>query len=668
MPKLSGNVSNFSFEVSGLGEELKVYEFKGEETISRLFHYHLTLVSENAALDFEKIVGKPAVLTFYDNEKKEERHVNGIIGRFVQTDDGNRYTTYNALLVPQVWNMQFHHDCRIFQQKTIQQIIKEVLDSAGIPAEGYKFTLQGTYKPRDYCVQYRESDLNFIQRLMEQEGMLYFFEHTKEGHVLHIADHLSSHQPIASPDKIIYNPPSGSVPSEESVFPFIYSEEIRPGAVAITDYDFTKPSLNLMSSKQYEKDKALEIYDYPGEYVEQAEGARYANLQMESWQVARKKGHGEADVMRLTAGYKFSLEAHPRSEFNKEYLLTRVIFYAKQPGVVGERGGGAGDFNAEFHCIPADVQFRPMAITPKPVVEGIQTAIVVGPAGEEIFTDEHGRVKVQFHWDRVGKKDDKSSCWIRVSQTWAGQSWGTIHIPRIGHEVIVDFIEGDPDRPLITGRVYHGTNVPPYPLPDEKNKSGIKSNSTIGGAGYNEMIFDDTKGSELIRFHGQKDWDIHIKNNKTQMIGHNERLTVMNFRDKVVGVNQTESIGVNKTISVGKDHNENIGSNYIQGIGNNVTINIGKNSYETIGKDHTEEVGQNRTLRVAKDETIEIGDDSSKTVKKKTVINSGDEITLKCGKSSIVMKKDGKIQIQGKDILIKGSGNITIKGKKIAEN
>lgn len=521
MPKLSGNVSNFSFEVSGLEDELKVFEFKGEETISRLFHYHLTLVCENAALDFSKVVGKPAVLTFYDNELKEERFVSGIVGRFVQTDDGNRYTTYNALLVPQIWNMQFHHDCRIFQKLKVDEIIKKVLDSAGIPAKGYKFTLQGSYQKRDYCVQYRESDLNFIQRLMEQEGMLYYFEHTKDGHILHICDHLSAHKPIPGTNKIIYNPPSGAVPSEESVFPFIYSEEIRPGAVAITDYNFTKPSLNLMSSKQYEQDKKLEVYDYPGEFGEQADGARYANVQMESWQVARKKGHGEADVMRLTAGYKFTMDAHPRSEFNQEYLLTRVIFHGKQPGVVGERGGGAGDFNAEFHCIPADVQFRPMAITPKPIVEGVQTAIVVGPSGEEIYTDEHGRVVVQFHWDREGKKDKNSSVWIRVSQTWAGPGFGAIHIPRIGEEVIVDFVEGDPDRPIITGRVYHGKNTPPYELPKHKNVSGIKSNTTKGGGGYNEFIFDDTKGAELIQLHAQKDFNRWTENDENSEVKNN---------------------------------------------------------------------------------------------------------------------------------------------------
>ena len=333
-------------------------------------------------------------------------------------------------------------------------------------------------------------------------------------------------------------------------------------------------------------------------------------------------------------------------------------------------------YRNSFECISHDVPFRPLRTTPRPFVKGVQTAIVVGPSGEEIYPDTHGRVKVQFHWDREGKKDDKSSCWIRVSQAWAGGGWGGMHIPRIGQEVIVDFLEGNPDRPIIIGRVYHGANPPPYALPGEKTKSTIKSDSSPGGGGFNEIRLEDKKGSEEIFLHGQKNWTIAILNDKNQTVGHDETLSVGNNRTKDVKKDQSETIGANKTISVGKNHTESIGENAGIDIGKNSTISITDNSDLSIGKNRTEQIGEKSDTTVGKDMSLQVGKNSSTQVSenmvidvgKKMTIQAADQIVLQAGDASIILKKNGNIIIKGSKISSDASGNIIMKGSKILSN
>jgi type VI secretion system secreted protein VgrG len=442
---------------------------------------------------------------------------------------------------------------------------------------------------------------------------------------------------------------------------------------------------------------------------------------MEEEEAQITKIAGSSNCRAFTSGYRFTLSDFYRTDMNnKDYVLTAIEHEANQDW---EKEAELSYVN-RFTCIPFDVPYRPPRLTPRPVVEGAQTAIVVGPAGEEIYTDEHGRVKMQFHWDREGKKNENSSCWIRVSQLWAGAGWGAMYIPRIGHEVIVNFIEGDPDRPIITGRVYHGTNKPPYGLPDEKTKSTIKSDSSLGGGGSNEIRFEDKKGSEEIYLHGQKDWTIAIENDKNQTVGHDETLSVGNNRTKTVGVDQKEEIGSNKTIQVGANHTEAIGANMSINVGSNktetVTINtaetigvakeltigglyqvsvgaamnetvgaakaeeigaakivaVGANSSEKIGKNKSVDAGGNISESAAKDVSVKsgkkmslsAGDDFAIAGEKKGVIDIKDQLVIKCGKASITLKKNGDISIQGNKIQIKGSGDVIIKGQKILEN
>jgi len=705
----AGNMAKFLFEVEGLQSKLQVAELQGHEAISSLFSYSVTVVSEDHEIDFAKVISHPSFLTFVADDEEVARHVHGIVANFELIGLGTRLATYRVRVVPQAWLLTQRFDCRIFQSKSVIDIIKEVAKGGGIPGDRVKFVMQGSYAPRDYCVQYRESDFDFLSRLMEEEGIFYFFEHSDDGHVMVFSDQTGVHANITGKSKLAYHPPTTGVATEETIYPFIYREAAVSGAVVFDDFNFRKPALDLTSTKKYSVDTALEVYDYPGHYDATSGGDHLVKVRLESIQVARKVGDGESNCMRLIAGFKFQLEDHPREPFNQEYLITRVETSARQPQVYEESAGGQfPSYHNQFSCIPAAVQFRAPRATPKPYVRGVQTAIVVGPSGEEIYTDEHGRVKVQFHWDRLGKNDEKSSCWIRVAQIWAGASWGAMFLPRIGHEVIVDFEEGDPDRPIVTGRVYHGTNKPPYSLPAEKTKSTIKSNSSKGGGGFNEFRFEDKKGSEEIFLHGQKDWTIAILNDKNQDVGHDETLHVGNDRTKNVDKNQTETIGENKTISVGKNHSESIGENASIDVGKNedvnigvnqavtvgtdLTLSVGKNRTESVGSNHSESIGKNADVTIGKNQSIQVGEkqteqigkdyeltvggsekisitkDLSVNVGKKTVISSGDEISLTCGSASIVMKKNGDITISGKNINIKGSGNITMKGTKITQN
>ena len=692
---------------------------RGVEGISTLFNFELELLSENHGIHFADIVGEKVTLSIYLADGSQ-RYFNGIISRFChgrgggETGTDTRFSSYNATMVPWFWLLTRTADSRIFQNKNIPDIIEQVFSDQGF--SDYSLRLHGSYEPREYVVQYRETDFNFISRLMEEEGIHYFFEHEKVKHVLVLADSPAENKPCPRQEEARYEI-SGSGNEQEDVLTQLeVMQQIRSGKYSLNDFNFKTPGTDLVvsvNSRVKLGPGEREIYDYPGEYARRNEGDRLANIRLEEEEARITTIRGDSRCRSFTSGCRFRLQDYFRDDMNqKEFLLTRIIHEVKLrdsfegSGAAGSKTGMQAYTNT-FECIPHEVPFRPRRQTVKPVVEGVQTAIVVGPSGEEIYTDEFGRVKVQFHWDREGKKDENSSCWIRVSQLWAGAGWGAMWIPRLGHEVIIDFVEGDPDRPIITGRVYHGSNMPPYKLPDEMTKSTIKSDSSKGGGGSNELRFEDKKGGEEIFLHGQKDWNIVIENNKTQSVGVNESLSVGNNRTKTVGVDQSETIGKNKTIAVGIDHTEMIGANKTMTVGANHTENIGANMTLTVGSNQTEtiaincaetigvakeltigaayqvtvgaamnetvgaakavEVGASSTLLVGKDMSVKVAKNSSHNAKKIT-IEADDEITIKTGKAMINMKKNGDIVISGKKITIKGSGDVVIKGSKILEN
>ncbi len=716
--------TRFTFKIDGYDGDVRVPSFSGHEAISELFSFAIELAVGDDALDFAAIVGAKATLSLHNADSK--RDISGIINRLEQRGTSTWHTSYNAELVPKVWLLTQRYDCRIFQEQTVPDIIKNVFSKAGL-GDAIKFNLRGSFPQRAYCVQYRETDWNFVSRLMEEEGIYYFFETAESGTTLIIANTPQNHLDIDGETKVPFRAPTGMGESDEWIHEISFAQRVRSGKVTLRDYNFTTPSLTLNKDKTSESSQGgnskLEIYDYPGIYEVDDNGGRLAEIRLQSVLARAKELIGQSVCRRLAAGYKFELVDAPRTDFNGKYVMTRLQHDGQQP--IGENQQGSQySYDNSFRAIPADVPFRPVRVTPKPIVEGVQTAVVTGPGGEEIYTDKFGRVKVQFPWDREGKKDDKTSCWIRVAQLWAGEGWGAMFIPRIGHEVIVDFIEGDPDRPIITGRVYNAANMPPYALDGEKTKSTIKSNSSKGGGGFNEYRFEDKKGSEEIYQHGQKDLTIVTNNDKNQSTGHDETLKIGNDRSKSVGNNETTTVGANRTETVGKDETITINGNRAETVAKNEAISIGGNRSETVSKNETISIDGGRTESVAKDESVSIGGSRSAsigknesitvtgdktesvdkgltqsistdmsvtvgksysisvgkafkcTVKEGVMISSDKEITLKCGDASIVMKKDGTISIKGKDIKIKGSGaidvkadkNVTMKGQKILQN
>ena len=387
-------------------------------------------------------------------------------------------------LHPWLWFLTRTADCRIFQEMAVPEIIKQVFRDHGFT--DFEEALSGDYRRWTYCVQYRETDFNFVSRLMEQEGIYYYFKHESNRHMLVLSDSVSSHDPFPGYEKIPYFPPDEHLIREKHyIHEWSISREIQPGTYALTEYDFENPKANLLVKSAIDRNHAqskLEIFDYPGEYLTASEGDAYVRARIEELHAEYELTQGQSNARGLAVGSLFQLTDYPREDQNQEYLVVSATHEMESDAYSSGSAGGSEDvYTCSFTALSSKQQFRAERTTPKPLVQGPQTAMVVGPSGEEIHTDKFGRVKVQFHWDRYGKKDQNSSCWVRVAQLWAGTQWGGIHIPRIGQEVIVEFLEGDPDHPIITGRVYNNDNMPPYGLPANATQSGIKSRSSKGG-------------------------------------------------------------------------------------------------------------------------------------------------------------------------------------------
>ncbi len=653
-----------------LGEdELLLTGFHGHEEMSRLFRFELTLLSHNHALTLDKIIGASITVSLALGDD-EERYFNGMVISFAQSggyssgDDRQEtmFSQYTAIVVPKLWLLTQTSDLRIFQEKSAIDIIEQILGDNQV--SDYTKKLNNSYTPRTYCVQYRETDFNFISRLMEEEGISYYFEHGEGKHTLVLADDASAHSPCPHQEYVRYQLSSGGVLHDEDLINTLeVRNEIRAGKYSLNDYNFKTPNTRLqveMDSRQNLGPGEKEFYDYPGLYEKRGGGDALVRvrIQEEEAQVATLNGSG--NVRAFVSGATFTLEDYFREEMNnKKYLLLSVSHRAEQAGYQTRGSGAETSYSNTFTCMPADTPFRPRRLTPKPVVEGVQTAVVVGPSGEEIHTDEYGRIKVQFHWDREGHNDQNSSCWMRVGQLWAGPSWGSMFIPRIGQEVIVDFIEGDPDRPIVVGCVYNAHNMPPYQLPGNKTKSTIKSNSSKGGGGFNEIRFEDLKGSEEIYIHGQKDENIVIENDKTQSVGHDESLTVGNDRTKDVGRDETITIGRNITLTVGENRSETVGVDHTEDIGGSMSLTVGNTCTMTVGSSCDVDIGTDHTENVSKNYTL-----NAKTI----TLKAEDKLEIKVGSASITVKKSGDIDIKGKNINLKGSGNVILKGSKIGMN
>lgn len=697
-----------------------VIRFRGEEGLCRLYRFEIDLVSRDAAADFECHVGKPCVLSV--NTANGTRWFHGIVSRLELTGESNDQCYYRAEMVPALWTLTHRYTSRIFQNKTVPEIIEEVLLGAGLTGDRVRIgPFEGAHPPREYCVQYRETDYNFIARLMEEEGIWWCFEQHEDRHVFALADASSSCKPIDGDPALPFQPPTGLNAETEHVVRFRRGRAVRPGAVVLRDFTFENPKLDLESKHDLGRDLGLEFSDYPGEYDRQKSGLDIAKLRAEEFDAGRIFAVGQTNSPRLRPAAIFELTGHVAPALNGRYMLTALTHEGRQPNtrtiaqshgrstaldprihqaliaakqsenpevrelaeallqiaarfkrgdatatsavanwvfhagrVSGELAAvaaalganpqqalstgnllddramehspddAATEYQCRFECIPANVVYRPARVTPGPVMRGSQTARVVGPAGEEIHTDKYGRVKVQFNWDRQGKFDDKSSCWIRVSQGAAGGQYGMMFLPRVGQEVLVDFLEGDPDKPIITGRVYNADHMPPYALPDEKSKSVIKTSSTKGGGGTNEIRFDDLKDAEQILVYAQKDLHLRANNDRVTNIDRDDHLTVAANRHELVKKARHTEITLDAITKIG-----------------------GKQLVQVTG-DAGGEFKANRYENVTRNDYLKVG--------QSLVIESGKEITFKVGGNFIKIDAQG-VTILGTKVKINSGGS-----------
>ena len=627
---------------TSLGVDVLLIEnFSCSERVSGLFSITAYCAVELANLSQVKppdLIGSSVNIRLRVGETGE-RVWNGMVKRITQGSRDNVFAYFTLEVVPQMWRLAHMTDCRIYQGKTVPEIVEASLGEL----DGFKvrLDLQKKHRPWDYCVQYRESFFQFISRLLEQEGMYYFFEHKQDQHTLVISDHPNAHAQCPLNAAARYRPSvdAGTEDDDDLVTNWESADELRPGLFTMRDHHFQLPGKSLEVSESsvisMGGNSSMEVYDYPGEYAQlfaepdkrlgevQEEGQTLVRLRTESEEVAIRSFAGSGLAVALAAGYRFELKDHYQRSMNGKYVLTSVQHHASQsPSYVNDEPVGAAYRNS-FQCIPAAVPFRPQRQTPKPFVRGVQTAVVTGPKGEEIYTDKYGRIKVQFHWDRKGQSNEKSSCWIRVATPLAGNKWGMIHIPRIGQEVVVEFLEGDPDQPIVLGSVNNADQMPPYTLPDEKTKSTIKTYSSKGGDGFNEIRLEDKKGSEQVFIHAERNYDLRVKKDRMESILGVSNLTVTK--------DQIEKVDGAKHLTVKGDQNEKVDG----------TVSL------KAGADLQQEVGSNFALKAGTEVHIKSG--------MNLVIESGTTLTLKVGGNFINIGPAG-VAIQGTMVLINSGG------------
>ncbi len=611
-----------------LGKDfLLINSFSLAEGISRLFKLEVDLLHEENEVGFEPTIVDPAsivgqgVTLKIDQRDGTVREVSGIVSRFSQGHRDTRFSYYSAVIVPHVWVLTQISQSRIFQNISVPDILREVL-----PGFEVQWQLQETYEPRNYCVQYRETDFDFISRLMEEEGIHYFFEHKDGKHRMIVGDTVQSHADCPSKSRIPFylDVTRSAEDFVTSINRWQTDYSLQTGKVTTWDFNFQMPNRKLDGTQpsvfSVGESNKLEIYDYPGGYARRYDGIdssggeqasklsqidrdkqKTVRTAMESIDAGYKVISGRGDCSAMTSGYRFELFNHPNSQYNGKYVVTSMTHGAQQNPTYVSDDDIETAYSNEFACIAHGAgapPFRPPRNTPKPIVRGSQTAFVVGPSGEEIFTDKYGRVKVQFHWDRDGQVNQSSSCWVRVAQGWAGNKWGSMFIPRIGMEVIVHFLEGDPDQPIITGCVYNAQTMPPYTLPDEKTKSTVKSNSSKGGGGFNEIRFEDKKGSEQVFVQAEKDADIRVKNDAKEI--------VLNDRHLIVENDQREKVKKDKSLKVVGDHKEKVdgtisvhaGGDFLEKAGTKFAVDAGTEIHLKSGTTLTIETGTSLTLKV----------------------------------------------------------------------
>jgi type VI secretion system secreted protein VgrG len=595
--------------------DLRFESMSASSGLSALGEMQLNLISQKPDLKPEDLLGKTATVAVLMPDEST-RYFHGYVTRFGIGAYRGHHFGYQATIRPWLWFLSRTSDCRIYQDLTVPEIVTKVFEDHSV--SNFEFKTFRSYRKWTYCVQYRETDFNFIARLLEHEGIYWYFEHSEDEHKLILVDSQSAHDAAPGCESLPYLKAGQTAEAQlECVSQWSFAREIQSGHISTTSYDFERPSTSLQVDTIDNAEHAEshhQVFDYQGDYIQTADGTQLTENRLDEVQTRFEQLRGSSNAHGICVGHLLKLTRHPRDDQNAQYLITQTTIDAQI--ATGQNDGSGQSFRCAFSAIPASQQFRPPRRTPKPFVQGPQTAVVVGPSGEEIFTDKYGRVKVQFHWDRYGTKNEKSSCWTRVSSPWAGKSFGFVQVPRIGQEVVVDFLEGDPDQPLITGRVYNAEQMPPWELPANATQSGVLTRSSKGGAyaNANALRFEDKKGAEQLWLHAEKNQDIEVENDETHWVGHDRTKTVDHDETVHVKHDRTETVDNNETITIGVDRTEKVGNNEKISIGVNRTEDVGANEDIKIGVNRTEQVGANESITIGSNRTITIGGSETATV------------------------------------------------------
>ncbi|SFN59063.1 type VI secretion system Vgr family protein [Marinobacter pelagius] len=608
MPQASG--LQFTARVGDFpSDHFAVVAFALTESLSELFRGRLELASTDPDVPAEAMLEQPVDLVVWQ-DGQPLRQFTGVVNEFARGDTGHRRTLYEVVFQPPLWRLGLMHNSRIFQGQSPQAIIRTLLEERGIVDT--IFDLKRAPEEREYCVQHRESDLAFIERLATEEGWHYHYQHGgvngEQQPALVFADH---HGDAPKLEPAPYNGRAGGSTRQPCIFRFKYQERVRVASVALKDYTFKNPAYALMheqASADLNHREDYQHYDYPGRYKVDASGQPFTQARLDALRNDASTGYGESNRPDFTPRAKLPLIDHDNEALNRDWLLTAVTHTGKQPQALKEEGGQEPTtYHNFFNVVPADRTWRPRC-EHKPMMDGPQIAIVTGPEGEEIHCDKHGRVKVRFPWDRYSNNDDHSSAWLRVSQGWAGGQYGLMALPRIGHEVIVSFLDGDPDQPIITGRTCHATNQPPYELPAHKTRTTLKT-KTHKGEGSNELRFEDEAGEEQIYIHAQKDLDLLTEHNRTEVIKNDSHCTV--------GNNHFSHIKGDSHLTVNGEHRENLGADY--------SLTANGNHYSKQGSS----------------QLVEAGTEIHHKAGLKIIIEAGAEVTLKAGGSFVKVDPSG---------------------------
>ncbi|MFO9843014.1 type VI secretion system tip protein TssI/VgrG [Escherichia sp. WS470] len=663
----------FTLEVDGLPPDaFAVVSFHLNQSLSSLFSLDLSLVSQQfLSLEFQQLLDKMAYLTIWQGDDVQRR-VKGVVTWFELGENDKNQKLYSMKVCPPLWRTGLRQNFRIFQNEDIESILGTILQENGVTEWSPLFS--EPHPSREFCVQYGETDYDFLCRMAAEEGIFFYEEHAQK----------STDQSLVLCDTVRYLPESFEIPwnpntrtevSTLCISQFRYSAQIRPSSVVTKDYTFKRPGWagRFDQEGQYQdyQRTQYEVYDYPGRF-KGAHGQNFARWQMDGWRNNAEVARGTSRSPEIWPGRRIVLTGHPQANLNREWQVVASELHGEQPQAVPGRSGSGTTLNNHFAVIPADRTWRPQPLL-KPLVDGPQSAVVTGPAGEEIFCDEHGRVRVKFNWDRYNPSNQDSSCWIRVAQAWAGTGFGNLAIPRVGQEVIVDFLNGDPDQPIIMGRTYHQENRTPGSLPGTKTQMTIRS-KTYKGSGFNELKFDDATGKEQVYIHAQKNMNTEVLNNRTtdvinnhaEKIGNNQAITVTNNQIQNIGVNQIQTVGVNQVETVGSNQIIKVGSNQVEKVGIIRALTVGVAYQTTVGGImntsvallQSSQVGLHKSLMVGMGYSVNVGNNVTfsvgKTMKENTgqtaVYSAGEHLELCCGKARLVLTKDGSIFLNGTHI------------------